>query len=111
MTSLPEFQPRPREVVISLLQEIFSHDGDRRHTHFHRIEVYPDGHFRAIFRPSYFILPEGQHEPSKSQWNTLKKKLKRHAPRLFVFKEHGEVPCDGAAGDRCYYVDIGFFAH
>lgn len=111
MDNLPEFQSRSREWVTGFMQELFSHDGDARHSHLQRVEAYPDGHFRAIFRPTYFVLPEGQREPSKSQWNTLKKKLKRHAPRLFIFKEHGAVPCDDGTGDRCYYVDFGFFAH
>jgi hypothetical protein len=69
---------------------------------------YPDGHYRALFDPALFVLPAGQSAPSKSQWNNLKKRMKRHEPLVFVFKEHGEAT--GGDGSQCYYVDFGFFA-
>lgn len=109
MEGLPEFRPAPREVALAYAREVFTLDGDRRYTHFQELIEYPDGHYRVLFRPSYFVLPEGQEQPTRSQWNSLKKKMKRHNPRVFIFKAHGEVPCDG--GQRCYYVDFGFFSH
>lgn len=110
---LPEFQKHPREATIAFAKEIFSTGGTVHGSHFVRLIEYGDGHYRAVFRPSYFILPEGQHQPSKSQWNSLKKKIKRHNPRVFIFKEHGEIPCGtgDSQDERCYYVDFGFFAH
>lgn len=69
---------------------------------------YPDGHYRALFEAAYFVLPGGQSAPSKSQWNNLKKRMKRHEPLVFVFKEHGEVA--DKDGRQCCYVDFGFFA-
>jgi hypothetical protein len=107
---LPEFQKYPRDVTIAFAKQIFSTIGAPHSSHFVRLEEYEDGHYRAIFRPSYFILPEGQQQPSKSQWNSLKKRIKRHNPRVFIFKEHGETPCGAGDDGRCYYVDFGFFA-
>lgn len=110
---LPEFQKHPRDATINFAKEIFSTGGAPRGSHFVRLVEYADGHYRAIFRPSYFVLPEGQEQPSKSQWNSLKKKIKRHNPRVFIFKEHGEISCGEGTSqkERCYYVDFGFFAH
>lgn len=109
---LPEFQKHPHDETVAFAKEIFRLGGTPQGSHFVRLVEYDDGHYRAIFRPSYFVLPEGQRQPSKSQWNSLKKKIKRHNPRVFIFKEHGEIPC--VAGDTkdegCYYVDFGFFA-
>lgn len=68
--------------------------------------AYEDGHYRAIFKPDYFVLTGDA--PTKSQWNTLKKHLKRIDDQVFIFKEHGDVPCGD--GERCYYLDFGFFS-
>ncbi len=70
------------------------------------LDEYPDGHYRAWFLPTYFVLADGVTEPSKSQWNTLKKKLKRHDARAFVFKAYGEEVRDD---QMLYYLDFGFF--
>jgi hypothetical protein len=44
-------------------------------------------------------------EPSKSQWNGLKKRLKRMDQQVFIFKVHGHQ----RAGDQNYcYLDFGF---
>lgn len=120
MKNLPQFHPQRREDVLAFLNAIFIHPGETTASSaVQRLLAYPDGHYRVIFRRSYFILPAGQTEPSKSQWNTLKKKMKRHHPRVFIFKEHGGTCCgaadnadDAAAPDaNCYYLDFGFFAH
>jgi hypothetical protein len=106
MKELPEFKPRRKEDVLKYAQNILTNDNQLKHTDLVELIEYNDGHYRALFKPRYFILPEGQTEPSKSQWNTLKKKFKRHEPNVFVFKEHGETKTvDG----KCYYVDFGFF--
>jgi hypothetical protein len=108
MSDLPEFRARPRQQVESFARVVFNNEPGRNTTHLFQLIDYPDGHYRAIFKPSYFILPEGQTVPSKSQWSSLKKKMKRHDHQVFVFKAYGEVPC---GQERCYYLDFGFFAH
>ncbi len=119
MKALPQFQPQPREAVLAFVHAVFTHPGQTAASSaVHRLVAYPDGHYRVIFRRSYFILPPGQPEPSKSQWNTLKKKMKRRHPRVFIFKEHGEIACgpadhatsDAAPDSICCYLDFGFLA-
>lgn len=106
MKDLPQFKPQDRKQVETFIARVLTLPGGDL-THLNELIAYPDGHFRAVFNPSYFVLPEGQHEPSKSQWNSLKKRVKRHDSRAFVFKEHGTVPCNGK---KCFYLDFGFFA-
>lgn len=76
---------------------------------------YDDHHFRAVFRKRYFELKVGEELPSKSQWNTLKKKLKRRNRKVFVFREYGSVNCSdyGAKSrdDLCLYLDFAFLPH
>lgn len=107
MKNLPEFHHRSHERVLSFLTVMLTNEHLSNQTHLKHLEEYPDGHYRAIFDPAYFALPPDQPEPSKSQWNTLKKKLKRHDQQIFIFKEHGTVQQDG----RSFYLDFGFFAY
>jgi hypothetical protein len=100
---LPEFEKRPQYQVLPYVKEVFTKN-------FARLIEYDDGHYRVIFKSSYFVLPEGAEEPSKSQWGTLKKKMKRHHKGVFIFKETGKADCEGGQGD-CYYLDFGFFAY
>lgn len=74
-----------------------------------QIRIEEDGRCRAIFAKSYFVLHEDATEPSKSQWSSLKKKLKRHNSNVFVFKETGEVTCNEKADENCYFIDFGYF--
>lgn len=106
--SLPQFKRRPQESVQALLSTVLTNPAVSEETQLVELETYPDGHFRAWFSPDYFVLAEGASEPSKSQWNTLKKKLKRHDALAFVFKAYGEEVRDG---QMRYYLDFGFFAH
>jgi hypothetical protein len=101
---LPEFKRRSRAAAQAFAAEIFTSN------HLRDLITFDDGHFRAVFSPEYFTLAEGREEPSKSQWNSLKKRMKRHDRMVFVFKEHGEVPCESPSG-KCYYIDFGFFAY
>ncbi|MCB9457839.1 MAG: hypothetical protein H6671_17790 [Anaerolineaceae bacterium] len=107
MKDLPEFKHRSRETVLTFISAMLTNERISKQTHLKALNSYPDGHYRAIFDPAYFALPPDQTQPSKSQWNTLKKRLKRHEPTIFIFKEHGEIEQEG----RCFYVDFGFFAH
>jgi hypothetical protein len=104
-TDLPEFDKRPQYIVLPYTKSIFAGN-------FIRLEEFDDGHFRVVFKSTYFVLQEEQTEPSKSQWSTLKKKMKRHNKGVFVFKETGGVDCEAVTADyACYYVDFGFFAY
>lgn len=106
MKALPEFKPHHRTSVLKYLDQVLTNH-ESSASHLHNLIEYEDGHYRALFRPDYFVLAEGQTTPTKSQWNSLKKKMRRQNPALFVFKEHGEVE---DAGERYCYVDFGFFA-
>ena len=101
---LPEFEKKEMYEVLPFAKGIFGKS---------LIKLIPheDNHFRAIFKPEYFVLAEGQTEASKSQWSTLKKKLKRHNKGTFVFRETGKASCYENSKDDCLYVDFGFFLY
>lgn len=107
MKELPEFQHRSLEVVATFLTQTLTHPNAPEETYFRRLIPFEDGHFRAVFSLAYLGNVE---TPSKSQWNSLKKKLKRHDKRIFIFKDHGFEPCD-PPDERCGYIDFGYFAH
>lgn len=109
MSTLPRFRKRRREAVEDLAARMFTRPGSDTGTLLRRLVAFEDHHWRAIFDPSFFILPEGQTTPSKSQWNTLKKRMKRMDVSIFVYKEHGETRCDPDVDAGCFYVDFGFF--
>lgn len=104
---LPEFETRSVQQVLPFARSVF---GDS----LVELQPYEDGHFRAIFQKTHFTIHEGATEPSKSQWSTLKKQMKRRNRGVFIFKEHGKVACPDAQGENepgCYYVDFGFFLY
>lgn len=105
MNELPSFSKRPQDMVQRFAVRAFTHPGGDGHSDLLHLIAHDDGHYRALFAPAYFILSEGQTEPSKSQWNTLKKKLKRLDKQAFVFKEHGTTEHQGKT---LYYLDFGF---
>ncbi len=108
MKALPQFRRRHAEEVHDLVAHILTNKVDARSA-LRRVVEREDRSFRAIFEPRYFVLAEGESEPTKSQWNNLKKKLKRASSDTFVFKDHGREDCEpGTPG--CFYVDFGFFA-
>ncbi|MCU0497159.1 MAG: hypothetical protein MUF87_07410 [Anaerolineae bacterium] len=98
--NLPHFQKRSQHYAQMFIERALSHRGEYL---LKEVIVYDDGHFRAVFGSGYF----GDQPPTKSQWSTFKKHLKRVNPRVFVFKEYGTQACDQ---DLCYYIDFGFFA-
>lgn len=100
---LPEFEQRPTFKVMPYAREIFGGS-------FVNLILLDNGGFRVLFRKDYFVLPDSADQPSKSQWSTLKKKMKRHDRHVFVFKQHGEQACR-ESGEMCYYIDFGFFAY
>lgn len=75
------------------------------------LEEFDDFHFRVVFKISYFQLADGIDEPSKSQWNTFKKKMKRRNHSVFVFREYGVIDCgktNKPINEPCVYIDFGF---
>lgn len=107
MSTLPHFRKRRREAVEDYATRVFIKPGSDAGTLLRRMVAFEDNHWRAVFDASYFTLTEG--EPSKSQWNTLKKRMKRMDPSVFIFKGHGDTLCDPEQDERCLYVDFGFF--
>jgi hypothetical protein len=99
---LPEFELRTMQQVLPYARSVF---GDSLVS----LQPYEDGHFRAIFHKGHFTIQEGATEPTKSQWNTLKKQMKRRNRGVFIFKEHGKIDCE--ADVDCYYIDFGFFLY
>jgi hypothetical protein len=108
MKDLPKFKPRHLDAVSTFISEALINRYQGPDTCLRELITYQDGHYRALFDLGYFQAGADPNTPSKSQWSSLKKKLKRHDPRLFVFKECGVVTAkDGAARG---YIDFGFFA-
>ena len=98
---LPEFdRSRKHHVVQGYIRRVFSQGSD---TALRDLITYDDGHYRATFSPDYFVIQEGKTDPSKSQWNTLKKRMKRIDRQVFIFRNHGKTK------DGLYYIDFGFF--
>ncbi|MFO7320350.1 MAG: hypothetical protein DIU68_001340 [Chloroflexota bacterium] len=111
MKDLPAFQRRRFDQVHKYISRVLTNPRQASTTRLVKLLTYDDGHYRAIFRGDYFVLQEGATGPTKSQWSTLKKHMKRIAPEVFIFKEHGEIPCGPEVRDpsvRCYYIDFGF---
>ena len=106
MHNLPEFEAREHANVMRYVRQVFGESGDQ--SNLVDLIGYEDGHYRAIFRPLYFIIQPGKDKPSKSQWNTLKKHMKRLDKRVFIFRQHGETHTKQGP---CYYIDFGFFAN
>jgi hypothetical protein len=111
---LPEFQTRKPYIVNTYITQVLSMSGGSALL---KLISYDDNSYRAIFKSTFFTLQEGQTEPSKSQWSTLKKRMKRRDRHTFVFRKYGEADCRDA-GDNvpatrdydCLYIDFGFFA-
>ncbi len=105
MHELPRFIRRDASHTEKFAAAALTNPAVNEATQFRHLIAYDDGHFRALFSPAYFVLQPGSSAPTKSQWNTLKKHLKRLDKQVFIFKEHGEAEHNG---ERCYYVDFGF---
>ena len=104
MRDLPPFKRRNRTEVAAFIAPLLISEQHPEESALIDLLEYDDGHYRALFKPSYFVIKEGQTAPTKSQWNSLKKKLKRHEAAVFVFKEYGDVGTEEAQ----YYLDFGF---
>ncbi len=104
MRDLPPFKKRSRAEVLAFVAPLLTNEQHAEESHLIELLEYEDGHYRVLFKPSYFILKAGQTEPTKSQWNTLKKKLKRRDATVFVLKEYGQ----SGTRELQYYLDFGF---
>ena len=102
---LPDFRKVKRSYAAAFINGVLLGAGGASLV---RLIPFEDNHFRAIFKASYFQLAAGVDAPSKSQWNTLKKKMKRRDRLVFVYREYGQAACDESAASGCLYVDFGF---
>lgn len=106
MKELPQFTKQPMERVTHFAMLMFSHPNQPETSYFQRLVAYEDGHFGAVFSLNYF---EKTEVPTKSQWNSLKKKFKRHDKRIFVFKDQSVVACEAEDDSlRCGQIEFGY---
>jgi hypothetical protein len=112
---LPEFKRFGKDFVTQFANQVLAHPNQPEHSYFRRLIQYEDGHYGVVFSLDYFALADNStpaDAPTKSQWNSLKKKLKRHDKRVFVFKEHTIEGCNAPDDSaRCGCLEFGFFAH
>ena len=109
---LPEFRKVKRSYAASIIHGVLS--GPRGSSLLELVE-YDDHHYRAVFSSKNFQSAAGNGLPSKSQWNTLKKRLKRRDRSIFVFRDHGPIECGASLSDpsgaTCLYLDFGFLMY
>ena|SRR5258708_7201248 len=106
MKDLPAFRRHRHSDVVDYISEILINEKSAEDSCFIDLLDYEDGHYRVLFKPRYFSLQDGQTGPTKSQWNSLKKKMKRRDSTVFVFKVYGEV----GTKDKQYFLDFGFLS-
>lgn len=104
-SDLPAFRRVKRAYAARLIHSALTNE---RGSALLELIEYDDCHFRAVFARSYFQLSAGNDAPSKSQWSTLKKKLKRRDRSIFVFRAHGELEQASAESASNYFLDFGF---
>ena len=108
-TELPHFRKVKRSYAASMIHSALSGPGGSALL---QLIDFDDHHFRAVFHLRYFQLAPGKDMPSKSQWNTLKKRLKRRDRSIFVFRQYGKADCPSSAkalpAGVCLYIDFGF---
>lgn len=106
---LPRFRKVKRRYAASIIHSALS--GPQGSALLQLLE-FEDRHFRAVFDISYFQLAEGKDMPSKSQWNSLKKRLKRRDRSIFIFRQYGRIDCEAQGKTpsalTCLYIDFGF---
>jgi hypothetical protein len=108
MKDLPRFRHRDYDKARAYAAEMLTNHVEPMTTLL-RLTEREDHSFEAVFAARYFVLNEGETEPTKSQWNNLKKRFKRHDSSIFVFKDHGASACpDGNPG--CYAIQFGYYA-
>lgn len=98
MQELPQFDQVPAGYATNYAQTVLG-------SSLQAVLPQPKDYFRAIFDVGYFTIQPGNDKPSKSQWNTLKKRMKRINRGVFILREYGEIAYNGET--RCY-IDFGF---
>ena len=104
-SEVPEFRAVKRAYAARLIHSALTNE---RGAALLELVEHDDRHFRAVFAASYFQPSAGRESPSKSQWSTLKKKLKRRDRSIFIFREHGKLAAASADKSVRYYLDFGF---
>jgi len=107
-SDLPEFRRVKRAYAARLIHSALTNE---RGSALLELIEYDDGRFRVVFAASYFQVQAGKKGPSKSQWSTLKKKLKRRDRTIFVFRDHGAVNTSASDSAVHYYLDFGFMRY
>lgn len=106
---LPHFRKVKRRYAASIIHSALSGPQGSALT---QLLEFDDHHFRAVFNSSYFQLADGKTMPSKSQWNSLKKRLKRRDRTIFIFRKYGQIDGDALgktlSETTCLYIDFGF---
>ncbi len=106
---LPRFRRVKRRYAASIVHSVLSNS---RGAALLKLHEFDDGRFRAVFAASYFETGGELNLPSKSQWNTLKKKLKRRDRSIFVLRRYGEIGCEEAGAparrSKCLFLEFGF---
>ncbi len=106
---LPQFRKVKRRYAASIIHSALS---GAQGSALLQLFEFDDHHFRAVFDTSYFQLADGNMMPSKSQWNSLKKRLKRRDRSIFIFRRYGRIDCGAEAktqpANTCLYIDFGF---
>jgi hypothetical protein len=98
MQELPNFQDVPPGYAHNYAQTVLGNS-------LRELLPQPKGYYRALFDVTYFTIQPGNDKPSKSQWNTLKKRMKRINRGVFILREYGEIAYDG---ETLCYIDFGF---
>jgi len=108
---LPRFRKVQRRYAAAIIQNALSGPGGSALL---QLNEFDDHHFRAVFDSKFFQLAPGKALPSKSQWNTLKKRLKRRERSIFIFRKYGKIDCSELAKSSpvgtCLYLDFGFLS-
>lgn len=108
MKDLPRFRHRDYDTTRTFAAQMLTNHVDAIST-LMRLTEREDHSFEAVFSARYFVLEDGVTEPTKSQWNSLKKRFKRSESSIFIFKDHGACACpDGEPG--CFYLQFGYYA-
>lgn len=98
MQGLPQFRRVTEDYATQFAERVFGEA-------FNGLHSQPGHYYRALFNESYFTIQPGNDKPSKSQWNTLKKRMKRMNPSVFILREYGDITHEGEA---MVYIDFGF---
>jgi len=113
MSKLPNLQARSLDAVQRFATRALNRGANAEDTELLGVEALPDNLYRAYFRLEFFNFGEqavnvdDPPTPSKSQWNTLQKRIKRMDKKAFTPRSYGNITHD--EWGVCCYIDFGFF--